>query len=242
MPSAKASSTSLLSKAAPGWMRRPAQGHSLGRELLKKTGIAEGRWKALKSAGPKRILDAQRHYLQPLPPRASLTMPIRGFVPSVDGIALPRNHLLRAAPALSAHIPILIGSNKDEMTIFRTRTRNSELPRTQILRNMCAKQLPGKAESSDPGIARGISGLFAQPSDYSFGDFERLLDCHGTSSRTQGCPRCRPGLCLFAGLETRWMEGGSELTTLRSSLVFNNVETSRSMVGPGPSRSASPIK
>jgi len=42
-----------------------------------------------------------------------------GFEPVVDGKILPRNPFVPEAPEISADIPVLIGFNKDEMTIFQ---------------------------------------------------------------------------------------------------------------------------
>jgi para-nitrobenzyl esterase len=98
-----------------------AEGISLGRELLNKLGIAEGDREALKRAGTQAIFDAQPAAAPAASPAGQLTMPISGFVPCVDGVALPRKPFAPDAPTISAKIPILLGSNKDEMTIFRVR-------------------------------------------------------------------------------------------------------------------------
>ena len=41
-----------------------------------------------------------------------------GFVPSIDGHALPRGPFTPEASALAADIPLIIGTNKDEGTMF----------------------------------------------------------------------------------------------------------------------------
>ncbi|MBN1905085.1 MAG: carboxylesterase family protein [Deltaproteobacteria bacterium] len=46
-------------------------------------------------------------------------VPTKGFIPCVDGITLKRKPFIPDAPAISADIPLMIGSNKDEMSIFR---------------------------------------------------------------------------------------------------------------------------
>ncbi|HVN01452.1 MAG TPA: carboxylesterase/lipase family protein [Caulobacteraceae bacterium] len=43
---------------------------------------------------------------------------LAGFSPCVDGIALPRDPFTPDAPAMSKDVPILIGTNKDEATLF----------------------------------------------------------------------------------------------------------------------------
>ena len=44
--------------------------------------------------------------------------PLGGFSPCVDGIALPRDPFHPDAPEMSKDIPVLIGTNKDEATLF----------------------------------------------------------------------------------------------------------------------------
>ena len=44
--------------------------------------------------------------------------PLRVFSPVADGVALPAHPFHPTAPALSADVPLLIGSNKDEATLF----------------------------------------------------------------------------------------------------------------------------
>jgi para-nitrobenzyl esterase len=44
--------------------------------------------------------------------------PMGGFGPCVDGTALPRDPFHPDAPAVSAGVPVLIGTNKDEATLF----------------------------------------------------------------------------------------------------------------------------
>jgi para-nitrobenzyl esterase len=44
--------------------------------------------------------------------------PMQGFSPCVDGAALPRDPFQPDAPAISAEVPVMIGTNKDEATLF----------------------------------------------------------------------------------------------------------------------------
>jgi para-nitrobenzyl esterase len=41
-----------------------------------------------------------------------------GFNPVIDGELLPAGPFARSAPAISANVPLMIGTNKDEMTLF----------------------------------------------------------------------------------------------------------------------------
>jgi para-nitrobenzyl esterase len=44
--------------------------------------------------------------------------PMAGFSPCIDGIALPRDPFHPDAPQISAGVPVMIGTNKDETTLF----------------------------------------------------------------------------------------------------------------------------
>jgi para-nitrobenzyl esterase len=53
--------------------------------------------------------------------KASVEIPgeaMRLYTPVVDGTALPRDPFVPDAPAISATVPVLIGTNKDESTLF----------------------------------------------------------------------------------------------------------------------------
>jgi para-nitrobenzyl esterase len=50
--------------------------------------------------------------------KAATGGPLGGFSPCVDGIALPRDPFHPDAPAISKDVPVLIGTNKDEATLF----------------------------------------------------------------------------------------------------------------------------
>ncbi|HJX34338.1 MAG TPA: carboxylesterase family protein, partial [Desulfatiglandales bacterium] len=94
---------------------------AMGRELLKNLGIADGDAEALMSADARKIFNAQPPIsISAASPPGQLTVPTGGFVPCVDGVALQRKPFIPDAPSISAHIPLMIGSNKDEMSIFRS--------------------------------------------------------------------------------------------------------------------------
>ena len=53
--------------------------------------------------------------------RASIKVPgetMRLYTPVVDGDALPRDPFVPDAPSISANVPVMIGTNKDESTLF----------------------------------------------------------------------------------------------------------------------------
>src|SRR5579885_1839750 len=70
--------------------------------------------------------------------------PLRGWSPVVDGSALPHHPFDPVAPAISANIPIIIGTNKDEATLFLlTDTEFSTLDTAGLRRRVSA--LAGEA-------------------------------------------------------------------------------------------------
>ena len=78
--------------------------------FLDNLGIKPGELQKLESLSAAEIQDAAA---KSAPPNA-----IAGFSPCVDGIALPRDPFDPDAPAISKDVPVMIGTNKDEATLF----------------------------------------------------------------------------------------------------------------------------
>jgi para-nitrobenzyl esterase len=208
---------------------------ALGRELLKKLGIKEGDREALKRAGTQAIFNAQPALPPAASPAGQLTMPIGGFVPCVDGIALPRKPFIPDAPPISAKIPVLIGSNKDEMTIFRVRDPKLGASTYEDFAAYMHKQLPDKAEALIPALRKAFP-------DYSPGHLITVMEtlkgywiATVLQAERKAAQNAAPVYAYLLAWETP-VDGGRLRAhhALDLPLVFNNVETSRSMVGPGP--------
>jgi para-nitrobenzyl esterase len=90
------------------------------RQALEKLGIAEADPDALAAIELDRFLEVQAS----LGPNmgAMLTDGTRGgprpFSPVLDGISVPAHPFTPTAPEISAEIPILVGTNRDEFTVF----------------------------------------------------------------------------------------------------------------------------
>jgi len=78
--------------------------------LLDKLGIKAGELGKLETLSAAEIQDAAA--------AITPTGPMGGFGPCVDGVALPRDPFTPDAPAISKDVPVLIGTNKDEATLF----------------------------------------------------------------------------------------------------------------------------
>ena len=101
-------------EAAP---RQYAQ--ALGGALMDTLGLQAGDTAGLAALETSKIFNAQEAASAKVkslaPPDKFLNT---GFVPSLNPVDLPQGPFAPEAPAISAHIPLLIGTNKDEATLF----------------------------------------------------------------------------------------------------------------------------
>jgi para-nitrobenzyl esterase len=92
---------------------------ALGGALLSSLGVAVGDTAGLAAVDTAKVFAAQDAAVAKVsslvPPGGFLNS---GFVPSLNPVDLPQGPFSPAAPAMSAHIPLLIGTNKDEATLF----------------------------------------------------------------------------------------------------------------------------
>jgi para-nitrobenzyl esterase len=207
----------------------------LGRELLKKLGIAEGDREALKRASTKTIFDAQPTLPPAASPAGQLTMPISGFVPCVDGIALPRKPFAPDAPPISAKIPVLIGSNKDEMTIFRARDPKFGASTKEDFEAYMRSQLPVKAESLIPALRAAFPHYSPSHLITVMETLKGYWIATVLQAERKAAQNAAPVYVYLLAWETP-VDGGRLRShhALDLPLVFDNIESSRSMVGPGP--------
>ncbi|MBN1905829.1 MAG: carboxylesterase/lipase family protein [Deltaproteobacteria bacterium] len=207
-----------------------------GRGLLKNLGIAEGDVKALMSADALSIFNAQPK-TPPIPPSPTdqLTVPIGGFVPCVDGIALKRKPFIPDAPAISADIPLMIGSNKDEMAIFHGNDpkigKYTDMEFIEHVKNV----LPNKADELIPALRSAFP-------DYSPTDLIVATDSLkgyfiATAFQAERKAALNGAPVYVYLMEWETMADNRRLRAhhaLDVPLVFDNVEATRSMVGEGP--------
>lgn len=207
-----------------------------GRGLLKNLGIAEGDVKALMSADALSIFNAQPK-TPPTPPSPTdqLTVPIVGFVPCVDGIALKRKPFIPDAPAISADIPLMIGSNKDEMAIFHGNDpkfgKYTDMEFIEHVKNV----LPNKADELIPALRSAFP-------DYSPTDLIVATDSLkgyfiATAFQAERKAALNGAPVYVYLMEWETMADNRRLRAhhaLDVPLVFDNVEATRSMVGEGP--------
>ncbi len=207
---------------------------ALGRELLKKLGIAEGDVQALARAEAKAVFDAQPPGAMGSSPAGQLGVPTGGFVPCVDGIALPRKPFVPDAPQISARVPLLIGSNKDEMTIFRPRNPNADPSTDEDFTAYVRKQLPGKADALIPALRKAFPDYSPSHLMTAVETMKGYWIATVLQAERKAAQGASPVYVYLLVWETP-VDGGRLRAhhALDVPLVFDNVENTRNMVGPG---------
>ena len=207
----------------------------MGRESLKKMKIAEGEVDALARVDAKAIFDAQPPASTTASPPGRLLVPTGGFIPCVDGTALPRKPFIPDAPAMSADIPLLIGSNKDEMTIFRVREPKFGTSTDDDFVAYVQKSLPDQSGALIPALRAAFPGYTPSHLITAAETMKGYWIATVLQTERKVSQNAAPVYAYLLAWETP-VDGGKLRShhALDLPLVFNNVETSRNMVGPGP--------
>ena len=160
--------------------------------------------------------------------------PMQGFSPCVDGIALPRDPFTPDAPAISAGVPVMIGTNKDEATLFiRGHPKFGEFTEEDLQQR--AKDAVGdKAEA----LVNALRKLFP---DYSpthmISAVQTAQGMWGgsvTLAERKAAQGAGPVYMYMLTWETPAARGSLKCPhALEIPLVFDNVERARDFVGRG---------
>jgi para-nitrobenzyl esterase len=119
MPSAKGLFHKAIIQSGPAvQMADREDGARTAYQILQQLGLAPAEAAKLRALPALKILEAQ-NAVQTTVGRASFADRRRlGFNPVIDGKVFPGGPFAPAAPAISARVPLMIGTNKDEMTLF----------------------------------------------------------------------------------------------------------------------------
>ncbi len=99
-------------------MANREDGSKTARQFLEHLGVPPSKAADLRRLPASRLLEAQVKVLAGVS-RASFAERRRlGFNPVIDGRVFPGGPFAPGAPAVSADVPLMIGTNKDEMTLF----------------------------------------------------------------------------------------------------------------------------
>lgn len=119
MPSAKGLYHKAIIQSGAGLNATPRPyAQALGGALTEELGIKPGDTAALAAVDAQKIFDSQQAAINKSAKLAPAGFLTGGFNPSIDGTELPRGPFTPEAAAMAANIPLIIGTNKDEGTMF----------------------------------------------------------------------------------------------------------------------------
>lgn len=159
---------------------------------------------------------------------------VRGFAPCIDGRELPRHPFEPDAAPLGAHIPLLIGTNKDEATLFMFGAPN--------FGQMTEADVARRAEAVAPGKADAlIAAVKARFADYSATHLVAAIQTLGMMwldsvrlAERKAAQKAAPVFVYRLDWETPVARGALRSPhALEIPLVFDNVEAARNFVGRG---------
>ncbi|HEY5072251.1 MAG TPA: carboxylesterase family protein [Caulobacteraceae bacterium] len=159
---------------------------------------------------------------------------MRAFSPCVDGLALPRHPFDPDAPAISADVPVMIGTNKDEATLFlRGDPRFGAFTEEDLHRR--AKAAVG---DKAPALIEALGALFPDYSPTHLICAVQTVTMMWAPSVTLAERKCAqngaPTFMYMLAWETPVARGALKSPhALEIPLMFDNVETARNFVGRG---------
>ncbi|MBI1407944.1 MAG: carboxylesterase family protein [Caulobacter sp.] len=231
MPAARGLFHRAVIQSGPGVRAVPAErADQLRKDLMAELGLADGDVAGLRAVAADKLAMAA-YAAEKKQPGAGFDR--AGFAPVVDGKVLPTQPWDPKAPDISADVPVLIGINKDEMTLF-----------------MASAPWFGKLDEA--GLEKMATAIYGEKAGAVLAalkhDFPEDSPTYlATHLTTYGR--------MFAGsvqiAERKATQGGAPVWfyllewqtpvgpfrtphTLEIPLVFNNVESSRVLLGPGP--------
>jgi para-nitrobenzyl esterase len=117
MPAAKNLFHRAVVQSGPGFrMNKPDHAAKVAEMLLTELGLSRARLREAQTVPIERIVAAQAAVQSKLAARVPGF--IQGFSPVVDGVTLPSHPFDPTAPDVSADVPLIIGYNRTEMTLF----------------------------------------------------------------------------------------------------------------------------
>jgi para-nitrobenzyl esterase len=206
-------------------VRTPEEATESAVRVLKRLNISPKNINEIKNIPMKKIIDAMQNEL---------------FIPVRDGIVLPKNSFGQNAPALSANIPLMIGSNHDETTLFIGLADSTTFNLTW---NMVAPKIKEHIHrfigNIDPNIIvkryRQIYPNYS-PTDVFFAATTAIRTWKGMVIETER--RARQNGAPTYVYQLNWrapVDGGKWRTPhgLDIPLVFDNIKYGASMIGTG---------
>lgn len=226
MPSAKGLFHKAIIQSGPGLTGADPKGATeVARAYLTEIGVEPGDVEKLASL-PTELLS-----------RASVKIPgdrMRTFNPVVDGLALPRHPFAPDAAPQSADIPVLIGTNKDESTLFMvgdpkfgTLEEDDLVRRTEKAAGAKAGPLLAALREAYPDYSPTHLWAAVQTAQGMWGNSITLAE-------RKAAQNAGPVWMYMLAWETPVSRGRLRCPhALEIPLVFDNVEKARNFVGRG---------
>ncbi len=157
------------------------------------------------------------------------------LAPVVDGVVLPSDPFTPAAPEISANVPILIGSNKDEMTLFTaaepwfgTLTDAQLMERAKMIAGSKAEPLIAAFRKLHPDYSPTYLLNQVLTANTMFAGSITLAE-------RKAAQKAAPAYMYYLVWETPVVNGLFKSPhTLDIPFMFDNVDKARVLVGPGP--------
>jgi para-nitrobenzyl esterase len=115
MPSAGGLFQRAIVQSGPPYTHTPARAERAAQELAELLGIDRLTRSALEQVPAADLVSATQRLRDRLPPPGELPLP---FLPVIDGSVLPTSPEEAAATGWTADVPLLIGTNRDELSLF----------------------------------------------------------------------------------------------------------------------------
>ncbi|HEY2482674.1 MAG TPA: carboxylesterase family protein, partial [Caulobacteraceae bacterium] len=227
MPGAKGLFHKAIVQSGPGLRAQsPDRASELARALLARLSLTEANISRLAELPAAEIHAAATAVTGP--------SPADGFAPCLDAKTLPRHPFDPAGPAESIDVPLMIGTNKDESTLFQFRT--------PTFGHMTDEDVDKRARTvAGDKAAALIEALRTRYPDYSpthlVCAIQTVSMFWANSIRLAERKAAQGGAPAFVyelAWETPVARGALKTPhALEIPLVFDNVEVARNFVGPG---------
>ncbi|MBB3360001.1 MULTISPECIES: carboxylesterase/lipase family protein [unclassified Novosphingobium] len=207
---------------------------ALGGALLDKLGVKPGDVQGLAAVPTQTIFDSQQAAVDAVAKLAPTGFLTGDFTPSIDGKALPRGPFTPDASPLCADIPLIIGTNKDEGTMFALGDKSLATATDADLEAAIAKLLPRKTGEVVAALREAYPG-------YSPGDLITAFNGNRmfwTNSILLAERKVRQGSPVWMyRMDWETPVFGGRLKAghaVELSFVFGTHDNIRDFVGPGP--------
>ena len=217
-------------------MREPAEGREVADRLAAALGLPGASRAALLAVEPERLVAAATEAARAGPSRAP-GFP-NAFTPVVDGTVIPAHPFDPVAPAISAHVPLLIGYNNTEATYFsKLGFGPTDLDMTMDgLRERLARVLRASLDPVVSAFAKAYPAL--SPWDLYiriFTEFPSGLFARTVAGRRAAIPGSAPTFLYRFDWETPRMGGHARAPhMIEMPFVFDNIAIAERMTGDAP--------